>query len=109
MPTNIFFHCFFRKKCFTFWHFGRTSSYTHKHRQRMADYRKQYLDHLERWLNYKEESSTPPIIEERKKQPPKKPSPPKPRKRVDSLGFADSLGLIDEARRDIACEVARQN
>ncbi|KAJ4330863.1 hypothetical protein N0V87_009625 [Didymella glomerata] len=38
----------------------------------MANYRKQYLDHLERWLNYEEESSTPPIVEDGKIPPTKK-------------------------------------
>lgn len=69
----------------------------------MTNYRKQYLDHLERWLNYEEESSAPPIVEEGKTPPRKEPLPPKPRKRVDSLGF------IDEARCDIAREVTKKN
>ena len=64
----------------------------------MAEYRKQYLDHLERWLNYEEDSSTPPVVEEGKATPPKKPLSPKPRKRVDSF--------VGEACRDIAREFA---
>ena len=75
----------------------------------MADYRIQYLDRLERWLNYEEVSSTPPIVDKGKKPPPKKPSPPKPRPRVDSLGFTDASSFIDQARLEIAREVEKKN
>ncbi|KAJ4395323.1 hypothetical protein N0V91_010922 [Didymella pomorum] len=105
----MFFRFFSRNKDFTFWHFSRTSSYTHKHRQVMADYKKQYLDHLERWLNYEEASSTPPIVEEGQKSPPKKPSPPKPRLRVDSVCFTDASSFLGQARLEIAHEVAKKN
>lgn len=67
----------------------------------MANYRKQYLDHLGRWLNYEEDFSSPPTVEEGSKSPVKKSLSPKPRKRVDSF--------VDEARRDIARDLAREN
>lgn len=75
----------------------------------MAACRKQYLNHLKRWLNYEKESSTPPIVEECKAPPPKKPLPPKPRKRVDSQGSVDEQGFVNVARYEVAREVTKKN
>ena len=89
----------FRKHYFTFWHFRRTPSYTESNRQRMSEDRYNYLDHLERWLNYGHNIETPQIA--RAVLPPKPRVEPMPRKRVDSF--------VDEERRKVAREVAAQN
>ncbi|KAF1924741.1 uncharacterized protein M421DRAFT_95278 [Didymella exigua CBS 183.55] len=97
----MYFNFTLRKRYFTFWHYCRIPSYTQTTRQQMAADRKAYLDHLARWLDYEEESSTPPPVVDGTALPPKKPNQPKPRKRVDSF--------VDEARREIARDVAKRN
>lgn len=65
----------------------------------MADDRANYLDHLERWLNYEDELDSPQVTQGI--VPPKPRAEPSQRKRVDSF--------VDGERRKVAHEVSEQN
>jgi hypothetical protein len=93
-----------RAKYFTFWHFRRTPNYTKSNRQRMAGDRAKYLDHLERWLNYEESSSSPPLDDDVKADmsvPTTKPLDIMTRNRIDSF--------VDECCKNIALDVTKEN
>lgn len=65
----------------------------------MADDRANYLDHLERWLNYEDDLDSPQVAQG--VLPAKPRAEPPPRKRVDSFVY--------EERRKVAHEVSEQN